>query len=404
MKLQTRAIVGSRGNEHGAIVPPLFLSSTFETDPADTDAAYMYQRVANPTRTVLESLLAQLEGAEYGFAFATGMAATAAVFAHLESGDHVLVAASVYGGTHRYASEVFARQGVAVDFVSDLAALTDADFTDRTCMVFVETPTNPTLRVVDIAHLAALAHRHGALFVVDNTFMTPVLQRPLELGADVVVQSATKFLGGHSDLLAGVITTNDPALAEQYTAAQKTWGAVLDPQTALRLVQCVKTLPLRLAQQQRNAEALVRYFSEHPAVATLMYPGWYSAEERDIHARQADGIGAVLSLELAEGVDWMAWVRSLQIAAFAVSLGDVATLVCHPASSTHEDMDDAALAAAGLSRQLLRVAVGIEDVDDLIEDFSRAFEVAASTPAPESAPAPDSAPTNRHDPEDSHAR
>lgn len=384
MKIETRAVVASRGNEYGALVPPAHVSSTFETVPGDNDVPFQYQRVSNPTRTLLEGILAELDGVEHGFAFSTGMAATAAAFSLVSAGDHVLVHASVYGGTFRFAERELQRQGVEVTFVQDPGALTSADLQVNTRLLFVETPTNPTLRVVDLEKLARLAHDHGALFAVDNTFMTPLLQRPFELGADLVVQSATKFLGGHSDLLAGVLTTDRDDIAEQIRSAQKNWGGVPDPQVSQRLVQSIKTLPLRVREQQRNAEKLLGFLEDHPAIERVYFPGWYSEAEKEIHARQAAGIGAVLAVEFAHGIRWDAVGRALRIPAFAVSLGDVSTLLCHPASSTHEDMTDEALALAGITHSLVRISVGIEHIDDLIADFAQAFE-AARYSSPESA-------------------
>lgn len=231
MHIRTAAVQTLRENELGAVVPPVHLASTFELDPATEDAPYAYQRGSNPTRAQLETVLAALDGAEHAFAFASGMAATAAVFSTLEVGDEVILPATVYGGTFRFVDRIFPQRGLTGRYVADLGELTDADFTEHTRMVFVETPANPTLRITDLRRIVELAHRHGAIVAVDNTFMTPVLQRPLTLGADVVVQSATKYLAGHSDLLAGAVTTNDPGLAEAYALAQKASGGVLPRRT-----------------------------------------------------------------------------------------------------------------------------------------------------------------------------
>ncbi|EYT50789.1 PLP-dependent aspartate aminotransferase family protein [Brachybacterium muris] len=376
MHIQTAAVQTLRDHEHGAVVPPVHLASTFELDAATEDAAYAYQRGSNPTRAQLEQVLATLDGAEHGFAFATGMAATAAVFSTLQVGDQVLLPASVYGGTFRFVDKVFPSRGLTGRFVDDLGALTDADFTPATKMVFVETPANPTLRITDLRRLVELAHRHGALVAVDNTFMTPVLQRPLELGADVVVQSATKYLAGHSDLLAGTVTTNDPALAEAYALAQKAQGGVLSPSDSFRLIQAIKTLPLRLDRQQANAEQIVAHLREHDDVTTVFYPGSHSEDEARIHASQATGGGAVLSFELAKGLDRVRFIQALRYPVYAVSLGGVESLICRPATMTHEAMTPQARAAAGISDELLRLSVGIENIDDLIEDLDQALAAA----------------------------
>lgn len=376
MHIQTAAVQTLRHHEHGAVVPPLHLASTFELDPETADGPYAYQRGSNPTRAQLEQVLAVLDGAEHGFAFATGMAATAAAFSILEVGDEVILSAGVYGGTYRLVDKYFAARGLTPRFVEDLGTLTDEDLTERTRIVFVETPANPTLRITDLRRIVELAHRHGALVVVDNTFMTGVLQRPLELGADVVVQSATKFLSGHSDILAGTITTNDPELAARFALAQKALGGVLPPFDSYRLIQTIKTLPLRLERQQDNAVAIAAHLREHPAIAAVHVPGSHSEEEARIHASQASGPGAVLSFELDPAMDRVAFLRALQYPAYAVSLGGVESLICHPATMTHEAMTPEAQAEAGISQELLRLSVGIEDVADLVEDLDQALAAA----------------------------
>lgn len=376
MHIQTAAVHTLKDFEHGAVVPPVHLSSTFELDRASEDGTFAYQRGANPTRAQLETVLAALDDAEHGFAFASGMAATAAALSTLVVGDEVLLPASVYGGTYRFVDLVLPGRGVTGRFVDDLGALTDADFTPATRAVFVETPANPTLRITDLRRIVELAHRHGALVIVDNTFMSPVLQRPLALGADVVVQSATKYLAGHSDLLAGVITTNDAALAEAFALAQKAQGGVLAPQDSFRLIQSIKTLPLRIERQQANAQAIVEHLRGREDIAQVWYPGSYSEEEAAIHASQASGTGAVLSFELAESLDRIAFLRALRYPAYAVSLGGVETLICRPATMTHEAMTDQARRNAGISPELLRLSVGIEDLGDLLEDLDQALAAA----------------------------
>ncbi|ACU84657.1 cystathionine beta-lyase/cystathionine gamma-synthase [Brachybacterium faecium DSM 4810] len=376
MHIQTAAVHTLRDFEHGAVVPPVHLASTFELDPATEDGAYAYQRGSNPTRAQLETVLAALDDAEHGFAFASGMAATAAALSTLTVGDEVLLPASVYGGTYRFVDLVLPGRGITGRFVDDLGALTDADFTPSTRAVFIETPANPTLRITDLRRIIELAHRHGALVIVDNTFMTPVLQKPLALGADIVVQSATKYLAGHSDLLAGTVTTNDDTLAEAFALAQKAQGGVLAPQDSFRLIQAIKTLPLRLERQQSNAEAIVAHLREHEGIRQVWYPGSHSEEEARIHASQASGNGAVLSFELAAGLDSVAFLRALRFPAYAVSLGGVESLICRPATMTHEAMTPEARQNAGISDELLRLSVGIEDVADLLADLDQALAAA----------------------------
>lgn len=379
MHIQTTAVHALRphdADDHGAVVPPLHLASTFAHDIVSEDSAFHYQRAANPTRVQLETVLASLDGARHGFAFATGMAAIAAAFSLLRPGDEVILPATVYGGTYRYVHEVLAPRGIVGRFVADPGSLGDEDFGPATRMLYLETPSNPTLRVTDLRRAADLAHRHGARVVVDNTFLTPVLQRPLALGADVVVQSATKYLAGHSDLLAGALTTDDAELAEAFSLAQKVEGGVLAPFDAYRLIQSIKTLPLRLGRQQDNAIAIAHHLQDHPAVDTVLIPGWASEQEARIQAEQADGPGAVLSFELAEHLDRTAFLQALRLPVYAVSLGGVETLICRPASMTQEAMSPAEREAAGIREGLLRLAVGIEHADDLIEDLDRALAIA----------------------------
>lgn len=376
MHIDTRAILSPRKSEFGAVVPPVHLSSTFELDIDTTSGDYAYQRGANPSRGDLETVIASIEDAKHGFAFATGMAAVSAIFSLLSAGDEVLFSSNVYGGTFRYVEKIFPRAGLTGTFFDDLGSITEEDLSENTRMIFVETPGNPTLRVVDIERLAKLAHENGALLVIDNTFMTAVLQRPLDLGADVVVQSATKFLGGHSDLLAGAVTTNDDDLAENIRLSQKVFGGVLEPLTSIRLLQAIKTLPLRITRQQENAEKLVAYLREHPGIAKVLAAGSFSEAEREIHERQAKGIGAVFSFELAEGYDLKAFLHALEIPFFAVSLGGVESLLSLPATMSHDGMTQEARDRAGITDGLVRFSVGIENIDDLLADFDQALSAA----------------------------
>ena len=376
MQIQTAAVHTLRDFEHGAVVPPVHLASTFALDPASEDGDYAYQRGSNPTRAQLEQVLAALDGARHGFAFASGMAATAAALSSLAAGDEVILPASVYGGTYRLVDLVLPDRGITGRFVADLGELTEEDFTPATRAVFVETPANPTLRITDLRRIVELAHRHDALVIVDNTFMTPVLQKPLALGVDIVVQSATKYLAGHSDLLAGAVTTDDDGLADALRLAQKAQGGVLGPQDSFRLIQSIKTLPLRLERQQENAEAIAQHLDAHERIARVWYPGSHSEEEARIHDSQATGRGAVLSFELAEGLDRIAFLRALRYPAYAVSLGGVESLICRPATMTHEAMTPQAQAEAGISAEMLRLSVGIEDLADLLEDLDQALAAA----------------------------
>lgn len=372
----TRVIHALHDVELGAVTPPIYTASTFVQPTTGGEGEFEYQRGANPTRTSAETTLAAVEGSEHAFAFATGMAATSAAFSLLNAGDEVIMGLPVYGGNYRWATIELPKRSIRTHFIPDLNELTDEHFTDAVKMVFLETPTNPTLRIADIARIAELAHRHGALLVVDNTFLTPYLQRPLEMGADLTVQSGTKYLGGHGDLLAGVVATNDAALAASIAQAQVISGGVLSPIDSYRLLQNVKTLALRLERQQETARALIDVLREHPGVARVLAAGSFSAHEAHIQEQQADGPGAVFAFELAEGKDVRAFLAELRIFGFAVSLGGIESLICLPASQTHGAYSADDLDLAGITPELLRVAVGIEDADDLIEDLTCAIDAA----------------------------
>ncbi|WP_455123221.1 trans-sulfuration enzyme family protein [Rothia mucilaginosa] len=360
----TRTIHAVHDARYDASVPPVYLASTFGT--AGEDTTYMYQRGANPTRDNLQATLAALEGAEHAYAYPSGMAATAAALGVLEAGDTLLLGMPTYGGTYRFATTELTKRAVKTRFISDFTALSDEDFTPDVKVVFLETPTNPTLQVTDIAAVAELAHRHGALLIVDNTFMTPYLQRPLELGADITVQSATKFLAGHADLLAGVAATNDPDLAILLHRGQLVSGALLPPIDSYRLLQDVKTLALRLERQQQNTRELIEFLSERPEVEKIFYAGNSSEEQAEVQSRQARGIGSVFSLLLKDGGDAQAFARSLPIFVNAVSLGGIESLVSLPAHTTHGAYAQEHRDEFGVDDRLVRLAIGIEDVQDLI--------------------------------------
>lgn len=360
----TRTIHAVHDARYDASVPPVYLASTFGT--AGEDTTYMYQRGANPTRDNLQATLAALEGAEHAYAYPSGMAATAAALGVLEAGDTLLLGMPTYGGTYRFATTELTKRAVKTRFISDFTTLSDEDFTPDVKVVFLETPTNPTLQVSDIAAVAELVHRHGALLIVDNTFMTPYLQRPLELGADITVQSATKFLAGHADLLAGVAATNDPDLAILLHRGQLVSGALLPPIDSYRLLQDVKTLALRLERQQQNARELIEFLSERPEVEKIFYAGSSSEEQAKVQSHQARGIGSVFSLLLKDCGDAQAFARSLPIFVNAVSLGGIESLVSLPAHTTHGAYAQEHRDEFGVDDRLVRLAIGIEDVQDLI--------------------------------------
>ena len=372
----TQAIHTTDRNQYGSILPPIFTTTTYAQPCDGTEGPYDYQRGGNPTRAALETTLATLEGAKHAFAYPSGMGATAAALGILKEGETLLLGMPSYGGTYRFATIELPARGVKTRFIGDFTALTDEDFADNVTMVFLESPSNPLLRVSDIAAIAEIAHRNGAIVVVDNTFMTPLLQKPLDLGADISVQSATKYLGGHADLLGGVAATNDDALAERLWHLQMITGAMLSPTDSYRLLQEVKTLKLRLTQQQKNTIEVINYLEAHPAVKRVLYAGSHSEYEAQVHARQANGLGALISMELVDGADLPAFLEALKIFTHAVSLGGIESLVVRPALMVQAAYTQAHRDEYGVSDNLIRLAIGIEEIEDIIEDLERGLTAA----------------------------
>lgn len=373
----TKAIhTTDRDNPYGSILPPIYTTTTYAQPCDGTEGPYDYQRGGNPTRAALETTLATLEGAKHAFAYPSGMGATAAALGILKEGETLLLGMPSYGGTYRFATIELPARGVKTRFIGDFTALTDEDFADNVTMVFLESPSNPLLRVSDIAAIAEIAHRNGAIVVVDNTFMTPLLQKPLDLGADISVQSATKYLGGHADLLGGVAATNDDALAERLWHLQMITGAMLSPTDSYRLLQEVKTLKLRLTQQQKNTIEVINYLEAHPAVKRVLYAGSHSEYEVQVHARQANGLGALISMELVDGADLPAFLEALKIFSHAVSLGGIESLVVRPALMVQAAYTQAHRDEYGVSDNLIRLAIGIEEIEDIIEDLERGLTAA----------------------------
>ena len=379
MRINSRLIHGSGHSPDGGVLPAIQLSSTFEQPTDGTHGEYVYQRGGNPTRNAAERLLASLEDAAHAALTSTGMAATASVFSLLSPGDKVLLSRGLYGGTYRYVTRYFPRQGIDFEFVDDLNNLTPGDIDDDVKLIFIETPANPTLEVFDVSRLAQVAHARGALLAVDNTFMTPLLQRPLQEGADVVVYSATKYLGGHGDLLAGLVVTDDPALHEEVTFYRKTFGPALSPFDSYSLLRGVKTLDVRLKRQQETTARAIDFLSSRSEIVALNYPGSRSPAQAEIHARQARGLGAVISFQLDPSLDRRAFLDALGFIGYAVSLGGVESLICTPATMTHEPFSAADRAAAQIPDDLLRLAVGIEDADDILELLDAGLAAAKRT-------------------------
>ena len=361
----------------GAVSVPIYQTSTYRQRALGENTGWEYSRTGNPTRAALEALVADLEGGTRGFAFGSGMAAITAVLSLFRTGDKVLISKNVYGGTFRVLDKVFKSFGLgyALADTGDVAAL-DAAITPGVKAVLVESPANPLLTVSDLAAVAFVAKRRGLLMIVDNTFMTPYLQKPLALGADIVVHSATKYLGGHSDLVAGLAVTNRPEIAERLAFIQNATGGVLGPFDSFLLIRGIKTLAVRMDRHVANAEALVARLAAHTDVSRVWYPGLKDFPGHDVQFRQAKNGGAMISFELADGKDHRAFFRALRLVTLAESLGGVESLVCHPASMTHASIPKETREKVGITDRLIRLSVGIEDVDDIWSDVKNAIEKA----------------------------
>ena len=358
----------------GAVNVPIYQTSTYEQKGLGENTGWEYSRTGNPTRAALEALIAELEGGVAGFAFGSGMAAITAVLSLFRSGDTVLISSNVYGGTFRVLDKIFKNFGIgySIEDTTNLEALENR-FTPDVKAVLVESPANPLLTVTDLAAVAAVARRHGALTIVDNTFMTPYLQRPIALGADIVVHSATKYLGGHSDVVAGLVVVNDRLIAERLAFIQNATGGVLGPFDSFLLIRGIKTLGVRLDRHVANAEKAAAHLKAHPAVKRVYYPGLPEAQGYDIQKRQAKNGGAMISFELDEQYDIRKFFSSLKLIALAESLGGIESLVCHPASMTHASSPYDIRQKVGITDGLIRLSVGIENIDDLLSDLDQAI-------------------------------
>jgi len=360
----------------GAIMTPVYMTSTFvQESPGVAKDGYDYARSKNPTRTALEANLAALEGGKHGFAFASGLASLDCVLHTLSAGDHVVLCDDVYGGTFRLIDKVFKHQGIAATRVdmTDLAA-TERAFTPKTKLVWLETPTNPMLKVVDIAAVAKMAKSRGALSVVDNTFATPYLQSPLALGADVAMHSSTKYLGGHSDVIGGALVVNSDELAGRIKFLQNAVGAVPGPMDCFMLLRSTKTLHVRIQRHCENAEEIARYLAKHPKVEKVVYPGLESHPQHATAKQQMRGFGGMITATLKGGhPEAKRFLERVRIFSLAESLGGVESLIEHPAIMTHASVPAENRAALGISDGLVRLSVGIEDVADLIRDLEQAL-------------------------------
>ncbi|WP_121741095.1 cystathionine gamma-synthase [Natronorubrum halophilum] len=379
-RIETRSIhAGQEPNEEtGALMTPIHANSTYEQDAPGDHRGYEYSRTGNPTRTDLEANLASLENGEYGRAFASGMASINTVLNLLEAGDHVVTGNDVYGGTHRIFTQVYEDYDVEFSFIdmTDLDAI-EAAFREETELLWLETPTNPLMSIVDIEGAAEIAHDHDALCAIDNTFATPYLQRPLELGADVVSHSLTKYLGGHSDVVGGALVTNDEAIDERLGFYQNSVGATPGPFESFLVLRGTKTLPVRMERHCENARAIAEWLDDHRTVDRVYYPGLETHPGHEIASRQMDDFGGMLSFELDASLEEASEVvSSTDVFTLAESLGGVESLIEQPAPMTHAAIPRAERIEAGLTDGLIRVSVGIEHVDDLIDDLEQAIDAA----------------------------
>ncbi|MFT8879136.1 MAG: PLP-dependent aspartate aminotransferase family protein [Oenococcus sp.] len=366
---------GSEDPQTGAVSIPIYRASTFHQHKLSAGPKWEYGRSGNPTRAALESLAAQIEGGTAAFAFASGSAAIHTVFSLFSAGDHIIVGNDVYGGTFRLINQVLKRFGLLFTVVDtrDLTAVTDA-IQPNTKAIYLETPTNPLLNISDIKALAQIAKAHGLKTIVDNTFATPYNQQPLALGADIVVHSATKYLGGHSDLIAGLAITNDEQIAKQLAFLQNSIGAVLSPDDSWLLQRGIKTLGVRMRAHEENARTIFTYLKSNAKVAKVYYPGDPDSAGYDIAKKQMTGFGAMISFELNKSLDTQKFVESLKIIDLAESLGGIESLIEVPAVMTHAAIPREIRIQNGIQDELIRLSVGLEDIDDLLDDLKGAFD------------------------------
>ena len=360
----------------GAVTVPIYQTSTYVQEALGKHKGFEYARTQNPTRIALEKNVAVLEKGERGFAFGSGMAAISTITQLLQSGDHVVASNNMYGGTYRLFERVL--RGFGVDFTYvDTSRLdeTEASFRPSTKLLFVETPTNPSMIVSDLRKLAALARSRGALLAVDNTFMTPYFQRPIELGAHLVVHSTTKYLNGHSDMVGGVIVSNDAAASERLQFLQNAVGAVPGPFDCWLVLRGIKTLAVRMDRHESNARTVATFLAKHPKISRVFYPGLPGHPGHDLHRSQASGFGGMIAFETGSIERGAAVLRGTKIFALAESLGGVESLISHPASMTHASVPKAEREKVGLTDGLVRISVGIEDSEDLLADLDRALSV-----------------------------
>jgi cystathionine beta-lyase/cystathionine gamma-synthase len=372
----TRAIhAGQRPDPStGAVMTPVYLTSTYVQESIGKHKGYEYSRVSNPTRTALEDNVAALENGKYGAAFASGMAAIDAIMYLLEPGDHVVMSHNVYGGTYRAAKMVYEKYGLSYSFV-DTTDIQNVELacTKKTRMLFIETPTNPTMEITDLNAAARFAKKKKLMTVVDNTFATPYLQRPLDFGIDIVVHSATKYLNGHSDMLGGLIVTDDPTVNESIRFIQKAIGGILSPFDAWLCLRGTKTLAVRMDRHNINAHLVAEFLTKHKAVQRVFYPGLPDHPQHKLAKQQMKGFGGMIAFDVGTFRNANKILKKVRLCSLAESLGGVETLISHPATMTHASVPKKQREAFGVTDGLVRISVGIEDADDIIADLGNAL-------------------------------
>jgi Cystathionine beta-lyases/cystathionine gamma-synthases len=362
----------------GAVNVPIYQTSTYKQSELGVNSGYEYSRTGNPTRYALEKLISDLEGGHAGFAFASGMAATTAVLTLFKSGEKVLLSSNVYGGTFRVLDKIFTNFNIQYELVdTSNEKLVEEKITDNVKAIFIETPTNPLMTITDIEKISNIAKKHGILTIVDNTFMTPYLQRPIELGADIVVHSATKYLGGHSDLIAGLAVVNSKELAEKLHFIQNSTGGVLNPFDSWLLIRGIKTLSVRMDRHIENANYLAQFLKGHEAIEKVYYPGFHDHPGYEIHKKQANGAGAIISFVLKEGFNINEFFKGVKLITLGESLGGVESLISHPATMTHASIPVEIRQEIGIVDNLIRLSVGIENKKDLAKDIEKALNKSA---------------------------
>lgn len=368
----------------GSISVPIYQTSTFVQEAPGINQGYDYARTGNPTRTVLENLIATLETGSTGIAFGSGLAAIDAVLKLLRSGDEIVAVDDIYGGAFRLFTQVYEKFGISVQYVdsTDTTNIANA-INERTKLIWIESPTNPTLKISDIAAISKIAKAHGAWLCVDNTFASPVLQQPLNLGADIVVHSATKYIGGHSDLIAGLVVTREAELGAKIKFIQNASGAILSPFDSWLAIRGIETLHLRIKQHCLNAQLVAEYLARHPKVDKVFYPGLATHPNHAIAKKQSKGFGGIVSFILQDDTQEAAtkFVTSTGLFKLAESLGGIKSLLCHPAQMTHKSIPKEKRKAAGVADSLIRLSVGLEDAEDLLQDLEQAFDQLAVLPA-----------------------